>query len=135
MHMTPQHATDVRVVADDGEKLVGVLQPHGIEPATAHLDRVMVQADQNVMIPVGIQYSGQMGQLRRSNATAGAMFNPRVEHDDQPASELGLAADPEWRGREFGPHVIRKIMVAGEALPSATSLCISASGCSLSPTS
>ncbi len=81
------------MLAHDGHELVGVVQADLVQPLAADRDRVMMQAHQHVMIAMGAQHLAQIVQLLGADASAGVVGDPGIQHDHQPAAELGVPAD------------------------------------------
>jgi hypothetical protein len=64
MYVSPEYSTYLWIPVDDLEKFTGIVNGHGIEPATPHENRLVMQANQCVTIGSTLQVRFQRGQRR-----------------------------------------------------------------------
>jgi hypothetical protein len=75
---------------------------------------MMMQADKYMLVAMGREYVTQVGQRSITDASGGAVRHPRIEHHDEPSSELAFASHLKRVTCELRFHVIREIVIAGQ---------------------
>ena len=74
MDMSPQHTTYLLMSLDTFMKCLSICQPDFIQPLALHLDGMMVQADQRVVLWMLLQQHIQMLELFRTKSATHMIF-------------------------------------------------------------
>ena len=74
----------LRMTVDDGEEFVGIVHGHGVEPATTHGYRLVVQANQGVFIRSCQESLIERFENRLTEVPALAAFKGGIEKDELP---------------------------------------------------
>ena len=112
VHVAPYDAAHVRMGVDDAPEIVGIGEAYAIEPATAHGDRVVMQADHGVRLRAR-EIRVQPGEFRRREAAADVPGVVAVQHDELPVADGMGAAVSKWGLAESAAHGLGLVVVAG----------------------
>jgi hypothetical protein len=112
--MAPHHGADMGVRFDDAPKRFGFGETHGVQPAAAHEDRVMVQAHHGVFGRTG-QRGVEPRKFGWAKAAADVPGIVTVEHDELPAVHFMRAANLKRCAAEFLAHGLGLVVIARNA--------------------
>ena len=71
------------------------MQPDLIEPLAAHQDRMVMQADQHMLVAMKREHVPQVRERLCAYLAGGRTRHPGIQHHDQPSAELDFTTDLE----------------------------------------
>ncbi len=114
--MSPQDAAYLRMPVDDGEELVRIVQCHGIQPAAAHRDRLVVHAHQGVRVGRTGQQTVEFLQAFRGEVRALAAGDGGVEKNEMPATVVQVCFEPAQPAVSQPAQQLPLVVIAGQAV-------------------
>ena len=114
VRVAPGDAAHLRMPVEDGEERLRIEQAEGVEARRLHAHRWMVQADQCVVVAVGLERGFETREFCGAQLALAVvrLGEPRVEHDDGPATEDADATHLERRVGQPPVHFRRQVVVA-----------------------
>ena len=113
--MAPHDRTHVAVAVDHVEELGRVVEADLIEPAARHGNRVMMQADESVLVVGGAQRRIERRESFFREMTASGADQAAVEQHDAPVGEIHMAIGDERLAAQLAVKRRGLVVIAGNA--------------------